>query len=89
MPTPRIAFVVERPIEGFVIALGVSTLLDLPIRTTWTEARPLVPGRYEALFINDGIHLADAQYKLIIGLSDRGRSMLDNAMLKHINSKKW
>ena len=69
----RIHFTVDRHLEGFVIALGVSTLLDLPIRTTWSAAQALPPGHYEALFIGDGIHLTDGQYKLIVGLSDQGR----------------
>ncbi|WKZ67338.1 MAG: polysaccharide ABC transporter ATP-binding protein [Flavobacteriales bacterium] len=71
----RVRFTVNRPLEGFVIALGVSTLLDLPIRTTWSKACALEPGRYEALFTSDGIHLTDGQYKLIIGLSEQGRTL--------------
>jgi len=69
----RIGFTVEKPTDGFVIALGISTLLDMPIRTTWSSAQALQPGRYEALFVNDGVHLADNQYKLMVGLSDQGR----------------
>jgi lipopolysaccharide transport system ATP-binding protein len=71
----RIRFTVERPLQGFVIALGISTLLDLPIRTTWSPAQPLEPGSYEALFIGDGIHLTDGQYKLVVGLSEQGRTL--------------
>ena len=71
----RIRFTVERPLDGFVIAVGICTLLDLPIRTTWSQAQALQPGRYEALFIGDGIHLTDGQYKLVVGLSDQGRSL--------------
>jgi len=71
----RIRFAVERPLDGFVIALGISTLLDLPIRTTWSAAQAVVPGHYEALFISDGIHLTDGQYKLVVGLSDQGRTL--------------
>jgi len=69
----RIGFTVEKPLEGFVIALGISTLLDLPIRTTWSLSQAIQPGRYQALFINDGLHLTDNQYKLVVGLSDQGR----------------
>ncbi len=69
----RVRFTVEQHTEGFVIALGVSSLLDLPIRTTWSEARTVAPGLYEAVFTNDGIHLAAGQYKLVVGLSAEGR----------------
>jgi lipopolysaccharide transport system ATP-binding protein len=71
----RIGFTVEKPLDGFVIALGISTLLDLPIRTSWSLARPIDPGRYEAIFVNDGIHLTAGPYKLVIGLSDQGRTL--------------
>lgn len=71
----RIGFTVERSTEGFVIALGISTLLEMPIRTTWSPPRPLAPGRYEAIFHNDGIHLTEGQYKLVVGLSDQGRTL--------------
>lgn len=70
----RVRFTVERPLDGFVIALGVSTLLDLPIRTTWSAPRAIAPGEYEVVFKGDGIHLTDGQYKLVVGLSDQGRT---------------
>lgn len=71
----RIRFTVQQPLDGFVIALGVSTLLDLPIRTTWSKAQPLEPGEHEVVFKGDGIHLTDGQYKLVVGLSDQGRTL--------------
>ncbi|MBL0043113.1 MAG: ABC transporter ATP-binding protein [Flavobacteriales bacterium] len=71
----RIPFTVNKRTDGFVIALGVSTMLDLPIRTSWSAPQPLAPGNYEAVFMNDGIHLADGQYKLVVGLSAEGRTM--------------
>ncbi len=69
----RIRFVLDKPFEGAVIALGISTMLDLPIRTTWSKPASLGPGRYEAIFVNDGTHLTSGRYKLVIGLSEQGR----------------
>lgn len=69
----RIRFSVTRAMEGFVIALGLTTLLDLPIRTTWSRPQAITPGTYEAIFLADHIHLTDGQYKLVVGLSDQGR----------------
>lgn len=69
----RIRFQVDASVPGFVIALGISTILDLPLRTTWSVARDMAPGEYEAVFSNDGIHLADGVYKLVVGLSFGGR----------------
>jgi lipopolysaccharide transport system ATP-binding protein len=71
----RIGFSVNRPLDGFVIALGISTLLDLPIRTSWSLGKPVGPGRYEAVFPNDDIHLTAGTYKLVVGLSDQGRTL--------------
>lgn len=64
---------VERPMEGFVVGMGINTALDLPVRTTWSAECPVQPGTYEAVFTNDGIDLSEGQYKLQIGLSDQGR----------------
>ncbi|MEO8587731.1 MAG: polysaccharide ABC transporter ATP-binding protein [Flavobacteriales bacterium] len=77
----RVLFTVHKRTEGFVIALGVSTLLELPIRTTWSSPQTVEPGNYEAVFLSDGIHLADGQYKLVVGLSAEGRTMqyVDNS----------
>ncbi len=64
----RIYFTVHRPTGRFVIALGICTLLDLPVRTTWSLPGTVEPGLYEAVFSNDGIDLADGQYKLVVGV---------------------
>lgn len=69
----RIAFKVERPIDKFVIGLGVSTMLELPIRTSWSSPQRVEAGSYEAVFQNDGIDLAEGRYKLLVGLSAEGR----------------
>ncbi len=71
----RIQFQVNRPIDGFVIAIGVSTMLDFPIRTTWSTPRNIDPGEYEAVFRNDGISLADGQYKLVVGIDVARRNI--------------
>ncbi|MFN6178147.1 MAG: ABC transporter ATP-binding protein [Flavobacteriales bacterium] len=71
----RISFTVERPIESFIVGLGLTTMLELPVRTSWSEPTSVVPGRYEAIFANDGIHLTEGQYKLIVGLSTRGQNL--------------
>ncbi len=69
----RVEVNVRRPLDGFVIGLGICTMLDLPVRTTWSRPRALAPGRYAVTFVSDGIHLTEGRYKLVIGLSDEGR----------------
>jgi lipopolysaccharide transport system ATP-binding protein len=71
----RLNFTVNKPVEGFVTAIGVSTIFDQPVRTTWSPKVDLQPGEYSAVFKNDGIILADNQYKISFGLSIGARAM--------------
>ncbi|MDQ3112114.1 MAG: ABC transporter ATP-binding protein [Bacteroidota bacterium] len=71
----RLNFIVNKAVEGFVAAIGISTIFDLPIRTTWSLPMNLQPGGYSAIFKNDGLILADNQYKISFGLSIGPRAM--------------
>lgn len=71
----RLFFTVNKTIEGFVAAIGISTVFDQAVRTTWSVPRTLEPGNYEAIFKNDGIMLADNQYKISFGLSVGSRAL--------------
>lgn len=64
----RVRFTVEKPLDHFVIAIGMVTMLDFPIRTTWSTPRSIATGNYEALFISDGIILTAGQFKLTVGI---------------------
>lgn len=77
----RIFVRMRKPIEDFVIALGISTLMEQPIRTTWSHPVSTEAGEYEAVFYNDGLQLTDGQYKLTVGLSRHKRTLqyIDNA----------
>ena len=72
--TLEVEFEVLRPIEKFVAAIGISTLLGQPIRTTWSVPADIKPGRYIARFSSDHIVLTGGQYKLTVGLSAEGRN---------------
>lgn len=71
----RLNFTVNKPVEGFVAAIGIATIFDQPIRTSWSLPLNLQPGEYSAVFKNDGLILADNQYKLSFGLSIGARAM--------------
>ena len=71
----RIAVQIDRPIEGFVVGLGISSLLGFPIRTTWSPPKDVTPGRYDLVFHSDGIHLTSGSYTLVVGLSTQGRTI--------------
>lgn len=65
----RVSFRLNRPTTDFVIALGVSTVFDFALRTTWTKAVNCGKGTYEVVFKNNDIVFTEGQYKLIVGLS--------------------
>jgi lipopolysaccharide transport system ATP-binding protein len=71
----RLIIRVNRPVDGFVAALGISSTLGLPIRTTWSSPHDVRPGTYEFLFRSDGIHHTAGTYKLVVGLSHEGRTI--------------
>jgi len=65
----RVRFQIDRPLENFIIAIGLVTLLDFQIRTTWSSLQTIAPGTYDAVFISDGIVLTSGQFKITLGLS--------------------
>lgn len=77
----RVFFKLKKSLDDVVIAVGISTLMDQPIRTTWSHPANSTEGEYEAVFTNDGLQLADGQYKLTLGLSQQKRVLhyIDNA----------
>ncbi|CAN5905206.1 ABC transporter ATP-binding protein [soil metagenome] len=69
----RINFKIKDKVEGFVAAIGLTTIFDQPVRTTWSHPTDVVPGEYSAVFKNDGLILSDGQYKISVGLSNGKR----------------
>lgn len=68
----RIKFRVQQETEGFIIALGLSTSLDLPLQTTWSRPQRISTGEYEAIFSNNDLIYAEGHYRLVVGLSSHG-----------------
>jgi lipopolysaccharide transport system ATP-binding protein len=69
----RVFFKLNRNTPHFIAALGIVTMLDLPLRTSWSKAEDLAAGEYSVLFKNDDLMLVNGQYKLVIGLSTERR----------------
>lgn len=65
----RISFRLNKSVPQFVIAIGLTTLFDMPLRTTWTPPENLEEGDYEVVFTCNDILFSSGQYKLIVGLS--------------------
>ncbi|CAN5411215.1 hypothetical protein BH09BAC5_BH09BAC5_07110 [soil metagenome] len=66
----RVFFTINHKTENLVVAIGLVTIFDQAVRTTWSEPTNLEPGKYSAIFKNDGLILADGQYKIDVGLSN-------------------
>ncbi len=71
----RIKFQLRKDLPEFVIALGVTSPLGLSIRTTWTPARNLAAGEYEAVFFGDDLMLSEGFYSFVVGLSSEKITM--------------
>ncbi len=69
-----VRFVLERELDHFIVAVGINTHLDLPIRTIWSAPQRVSPGCYEAVFRIDDVMLAAGRFKLTVGLSNHERS---------------
>jgi lipopolysaccharide transport system ATP-binding protein len=79
----QVRFTIDRPFAHGIVAVGINTFLDQPIRTVWSAPQPWSPGNYLAVFHMDDIHLAAGRFKLVIGLSDHERSV------HHVENLAW
>jgi lipopolysaccharide transport system ATP-binding protein len=70
----RIEFAIERPVEHFMVALGLRTSEDVQLRTSWSKPRTLAPGHYHALFREEAIWLGTGHYFMNVGLSSNERT---------------
>jgi lipopolysaccharide transport system ATP-binding protein len=68
----RIKINVTEDIDNIVIGLGLTTEMDVPIRTSWQEPKSYVKGNYIAVFIEDNVLLGSGGYKLLVGISYGG-----------------
>lgn len=74
----RIRFKLEKPLEHFIISIGISTSNDVAVYTAWSEPESISPGIYEAVFSNNQLLFATGHYRLAVGLSNYERSFYFN-----------
>lgn len=65
-------------IKDTVFAVGISTMLDIPIITTWTPPQNLKPGKYAIRFYCNGLHFQKGNYKTVVGISKGKESLYYN-----------
>lgn len=77
----RVFFKIAKKVDHFIIALGINTLMDVGLRTSWSEPADLEQGLYEAVFKEELLLLSAGSYNLIIGLSASEKSLhyIENA----------
>lgn len=71
----KIRFKVQKKCHSLIIALGVTSAAQIPIMTTFSEARPYDTGSYEAIFTNSDIILSSGIYNISIGISEYERAL--------------
>lgn len=86
----RIKFKINKPLEHFIIGIGLFTSSQFPIWSTWSIAMEIETGKYEAIFRNEEVLLTAGSYSLTLGLSIYEKSFhtIDNAIdLEIVNIK--
>lgn len=64
-----VEFEIFKPIEHFIIALGITNNLEVNIQTSWSKEQDILPGKYSASFQQNEIILATDTYHVTLGLS--------------------
>ncbi len=67
----RVKLTLLEKVSHFVIAIGINTLDDTAIRTSWSQPEEMEPGYYEVIFRDETVNLTSGVYKLALGLSSR------------------
>lgn len=70
-----IEFQVNSKITGIICGVGVSNIMDVPLKTTWHKPLNLLPGKYIAEFVEDQTNFALGKYVVHIGLSIGSQSI--------------
>lgn len=70
----RVFFKANKNIDHFIIALGLTTAMEVNLRTSWSVKRDLQTGDYEAIFKEDALMLTPGTYNLTLGLSSYEKS---------------
>lgn len=74
----QIDIALRNEIKDTVFAVGISTMLDIPIITTWTPPQNLKPGKYAIRFSCNSMHFQKGNYKTVVGISKGKESLYYN-----------
>ena len=65
----KLLFSVKEEIKNVTFGVGITTITDIPINTTWSEPKNLKSGSYEIEFISNEIFFQKGTFKVLLGLS--------------------
>lgn len=66
----KVKYQIESVLDFFILGIGISTELDVPIRTVYTPAAKVAPGQYEAVLSYTDFFLSSGRYNITVGLSN-------------------
>ncbi len=75
----KVRYQINTTLDSFIFAIGLSTDLEVPIRTVFTEASKVAPGQYEAVLSYTDIILSSGRYSIAVGLSNYEKSFAYHA----------
>lgn len=64
----KVYFVINKPVENFISAVGLVSPLEVPINTSWQQPLSLQPGTYCSEFKQNEVIFATGRYRITIGL---------------------
>ena len=85
----RVQFEIYKRTEHFIIAIGLKSVSDIPIRTSYSEPCDILPGKYEAIFKYDDVMLASGNYPLVLGLSSFEKSFFYQENITSVQISEW
>jgi len=83
----NVQFLMERPLDRFVMGAGIVTAMGLPLRTVWSAPTHVGKGLHLATFDFGDIHFTTGLYNIVIGLSQDGNTFhqVHDAVPMHIS----
>jgi lipopolysaccharide transport system ATP-binding protein len=67
----KIQLNVIKKLPHFIVGIGIATIDDVPLQTSWAKPIEIDKGKYEFTFIQDAVFFRPGKYKVAIGLTSR------------------
>jgi len=71
----RLNIQIDQPLSAFVASIGLVNHADIPVQTSWSTPQEFDCGTYECIFTQEHVFLAADTYRVLLGLSNNGRTL--------------